>query len=129
MSTCAIPIASALAAAASSRTSFGASGSCCLSQRWPRLARATPCNRWPDEQVRENQQPTIIVTAQLAEQEAGLGSVVADIQGWMSEKGRLPPGYRWELGGHYIWQQQAFRSLAMVMVVAIMLVFIMLAIQ
>jgi multidrug efflux pump subunit AcrB len=85
--------------------------------------------RTPDEQVRENQQPLIIVTTQLAEEEAGLGSVIADIRGWMAERGPLPSGYRWELGGHYIWQQEAFYSLTIVMVVAIMLVFIMLAIQ
>jgi multidrug efflux pump subunit AcrB len=85
--------------------------------------------RTPDEQVRENQQPAIIVTAQIAEGEAGLGSVVKDIRRWMAERRQLPPGYRWELGGHYVKQQEAFQSLAMVMVVAIMLVFIMLAIQ
>jgi multidrug efflux pump subunit AcrB len=85
--------------------------------------------RTPDEQVRENQQPAIIVTTQLAEEEAGLGSVVEDVRRWMAERGPLPSGYRWELGGHYIWQQEAFKSLATVMVVAIMLVFIMLAIQ
>jgi len=100
-------------------------------------ARAVPLSavatvetvRTPDEQVRENQQPAIMVTTQLAEEEAGLGSVVEDIRRWMAERGPLPPGYRWELGGHYVWQQVAFRSLAVVMVVAIMLVFIMLAIQ
>jgi multidrug efflux pump subunit AcrB len=41
----------------------------------------------------------------------------------------MPPGYRWKLGGHYVQQQQAFRSLLTVMVVAIFLVFIMLAFQ
>jgi multidrug efflux pump subunit AcrB len=100
-------------------------------------ARAVPLSavaavdvvRTPDEQVRDNQQPAIIVTAQLLEEEAGLGSVVADIRGWMAERGPLPSGYRWQLGGHYIWQQEAFRSLAMVMAVAMMLVFIMLTIQ
>ena len=42
---------------------------------------------------------------------------------------QLPAGYRWELGGHYLQQQEAFRSLLVVMVVAILLVFIMLAFQ
>jgi multidrug efflux pump subunit AcrB len=84
--------------------------------------------RTPDEQYRENQQPAIFVTAELNESEAGLGSVVADIREWMAEV-NLPPGYRWELGGHYIQQQQAFRSLLVVMVVAVLLVFIMLAFQ
>jgi multidrug efflux pump subunit AcrB len=84
--------------------------------------------RTPDEQVRENQQPAVIVTADLNEEEAGLGSVVADLRRWMGEV-RLPPGYHWEVGGHYLKQQEAFRSLTIVMVVAILLVFIMLAFQ
>jgi multidrug efflux pump subunit AcrB len=84
--------------------------------------------RTPDEQVRENQQPVVIVTAELNEEEAGLGSVVADIRGWMGET-HLPADCHWELGGHYLHQQEAFRSLFIVMVVAVLLVFIMLAFQ
>ena len=63
------------------------------------------------------------------EEEAGLGSVVADVRGWMGNDIQLPAGYRWELGGHYIRMQEAFRSLLVVMVVAVLLVFIMLAFQ
>src|SRR5206468_1648740 len=37
--------------------------------------------RTPDEQYRENQQPAIFVTADLNEEEAGLGSVVNDVYG------------------------------------------------
>ena len=84
--------------------------------------------RTPDEQYRENQQPAIFVTAEQNEDEAGLGSIVADIQNWMNSV-NLPPGYRWEMGGHYIHQRVAFQSLLMVMVVAVILVFIMLAFQ
>ena len=84
--------------------------------------------RSPDEQYRENQQPAIFVTAELNEDEAGLGSVVADVREWMGETS-LPPGYRWEVGGHYIRMQEAFRSLLVVMVVAVLLVFILLAFQ
>jgi multidrug efflux pump subunit AcrB len=84
--------------------------------------------RTPDEQWRENQQPVVIVTAERNEAEAGLGAMVADIRTWMGDI-TLPPGYRWELGGHYLQQQQAFRSLTLVMVVAVFLVFIMLAFQ
>jgi len=84
--------------------------------------------RTPDEQVRENQQPAVIVTAEQNEEEAGLGSVVADIRQWMKEI-PMPPGYHWELGGHYLQQQAAFHSLTVVMVVAIFLVYIMLAFQ
>src|SRR5262249_13638658 len=54
-------------------------------------------SRIPDEQVRENQQPAVIVTAEQNEEEAGLGSVVADIKHWMADV-RMPAGYRWELG-------------------------------
>ena len=41
----------------------------------------------------------------------------------------MPPGYRWDLAGHYRKQQEAFASLLVVMVVAVLLVFIMLAFQ
>ncbi len=84
--------------------------------------------RTPDEQVRENQQPVVIVTAEQNEDEAGLGSVVADIRQWMGDV-PMPPGYRWELGGHYIQQQEAFRSLTFVMIGAILLIYIVLAFQ
>src|SRR5207245_5094646 len=57
-----------------------------------------------------------------------LGSVVADIREWMGGMS-LPADYRWELGGHYLHQQEAFRSLLVVMIVAVILVFIMLAFQ
>jgi multidrug efflux pump subunit AcrB len=85
--------------------------------------------RTPDEQYRENQQPAAFVTAELNEDEAGLGSVVKDVNGWMTSDVHLPPGYRWELGGHYIQMQEAFRSLLIVMVVAVFLVYILLAFQ
>jgi multidrug efflux pump subunit AcrB len=92
------------------------------------LGDITPM-RTPDEQFRENQQPAIFVTAEQNEDEAGLGSVVADIKRWMSSDVQFPAGYRWEMGGHYVQMQEAFRSLLLVMVVAIVLVFIMLAFQ
>ena len=41
----------------------------------------------------------------------------------------MPPGYRWEIGGHYLKQQEAFTSLEGVMVVAMVLLWIMLAFQ
>src|SRR5262249_5078834 len=41
----------------------------------------------------------------------------------------LPAGYSWEMGGHYVQQQAAFRSFAIVMVVAVLLVYIMLCFQ
>jgi multidrug efflux pump subunit AcrB len=91
------------------------------------LAQLKPL-RTPDEQWRENQQPAFFVTADLNEKEAGLSSVVADIRRWMGEI-QMPAGYHWEIGGHYVYMQQAFGSLLVVMIVAILLVFIMLAFQ
>jgi multidrug efflux pump subunit AcrB len=88
--------------------------------------------RAPEEQARENQQPAVFITAELNESEAGLGSVVTDVRhklGEMEQAGEIPPGYKWELGGHYVRMQEAFRSLAVVMAVAVLLVFIMLAFQ
>jgi multidrug efflux pump subunit AcrB len=84
--------------------------------------------RTPDVLFREDQLPAIFVTTELNEEEAGLGSVVSDVRTWMADV-QLPAGYRWELGGHYIRQQEAFNSLLGVMVVAALLVFIMLAFQ
>jgi multidrug efflux pump subunit AcrB len=100
------------------------------------LARAVPVSavarvnrvRTPDEQVRENLQPAVIINAEIDESKAGLGAVVSDIRQWMADV-PMPSGYRWEIGGHYLKQQEAFVSLALVMVVAILLVFIMLAFQ
>jgi multidrug efflux pump subunit AcrB len=100
------------------------------------LARAVPVSavarvrvvRSPEEMVRENLQPVHIITAEHKAEEAGLGAVVADVRRLMAGV-ELPAGYRWELGGHYPQQQAAFRSLSLVMVVAVLLVFIMLAVQ
>jgi multidrug efflux pump subunit AcrB len=91
------------------------------------IAKVKP-SRTPDEQYRENQQPAIFITAELNEEEAGLGSVVKDIRGWMADV-QMPAGYHWELGGHFLRQQEAFKSLLIVMIVAVILVFIMLAFQ
>jgi multidrug efflux pump subunit AcrB len=100
------------------------------------LSRAVPLSavarinrvRTPDEQVRENFQPAVIINAEIDERKTGLNTAVADIRRWMAEV-EMPSGYRWELGGHYLKEQEAFFSLAVVMVVAVLLVFIMLAFQ
>src|SRR6185312_12009012 len=42
---------------------------------------------------------------------------------------QMPPGCHWELGGHYLQQQAAFRSLTVVMIVAVLLIYILLAFQ
>jgi multidrug efflux pump subunit AcrB len=91
------------------------------------LATVTP-KRTPDQQWRDNQQPAIFVTADINEEEAGLGSIVADIHRWMAGVA-MPAGCRWEMGGHYLQQQEAFGSFLVVLIVAILLVFIMLAFQ
>jgi multidrug efflux pump subunit AcrB len=91
------------------------------------LATVTPL-RTPDEQWRENQQPAAFISAEINEDEGGLGSVVNEIRRRMANV-QLPANYRWELGGHYLRQQEAFLSLLAVMIVAILLVFIMLAFQ
>jgi multidrug efflux pump subunit AcrB len=92
------------------------------------LADVKP-KRTPDEQWRENQQPAIFVTAELNEEEAGLGAVVADVESWMKTDVHFPAGYHAEIGGHYLKQKEAFSSLLSVMVVAILLVYVMLAFQ
>src|SRR5262249_35199766 len=71
------------------------------------VARLEP-RRTPDEQWRENQRPVHYLTAELKEGAGGLGQVVTDIRREMA-KVDLPTGYRWEMGGHYIKQQEAFR--------------------
>ncbi len=102
----------------------------------PGPARAVPLNtiaklerlRSPDEQFRENQQPCVIITSEQDENEAGLGTIISNIRDWMKEV-HLPEGYHWELGGHFLKQQEAFRSLTIVMIVAIFLIYILLAFQ
>ena len=53
---------------------------------------------------------------------------MADVRRWLSEI-PMPPGYHSEIGGHYLRQQEAFHSLLVVMIVAVLLVFLMLAFQ
>ncbi|HJT77210.1 MAG TPA: efflux RND transporter permease subunit, partial [Gemmataceae bacterium] len=84
--------------------------------------------RTPDERFRLNLQPAFFVTAELNAEEAGLGSVAANVHNWMAAV-PMPSGYRWDLGGHILKQQEAFHSLLMVMIVAVVLVYIMLAFQ
>jgi multidrug efflux pump subunit AcrB len=103
----------------------------------PEMGRAVPLyalaeikrRRTTDEQWRENQRPVHYVTAELDEEEGGdLGEVVKDIREEMQHI-PLQPGYSWDMGGHYIQQQAAFTSLAVVMILAVLLVYIMLVFQ
>ena len=82
--------------------------------------------RSPNEYWRENQQPVITVTAELADRD--LGSVNRDLQSKLSQLS-FPAGYRWELAGNYRSQQESFRSLFTVLVVSAALVFLMLGVQ
>jgi multidrug efflux pump subunit AcrB len=84
--------------------------------------------RTPDERWRENQRPVAIVSSDLEDDEASLNEVVSLVQRVMATV-PLPAGYHWEIGGHYLHQQEAFHSLLVVMIVAVLLVFIMLAFQ
>jgi multidrug efflux pump subunit AcrB len=79
-----------------------------------------------NELWRENQQPTIFVTAEIEGRD--LGSVVNDLRPKLARIA-LPPGYRWELSGNYETQQRSFLSLLIVLVVAALLVFLLLAFQ
>ena len=91
------------------------------------LAHVVP-KRTPDEQWRKNLQPAAFITADLNTEEAGLGSVAADVRQWMGET-PLPAGYRWELGGEALQQEGAFASLLAVMLTAVFLVYVTLAFQ
>jgi len=85
--------------------------------------------RTTDEQWRENQRPVHFVTAELDEEKGGdLGAVVRDIREQMKHI-PLESGYTWDIGGHYVQQMAAFQSFAVVMIVAVLLVYIMLVFQ
>jgi CzcA family heavy metal efflux pump len=73
-----------------------------------------------DELHREDLKQMVPVTARL--EGRGMGSAVADIREMMKTVA-LPLGYSWQLGGLYESQQESFRSLLVVMAVAILLVF------
>ncbi len=73
-----------------------------------------------DELQREDLKQMVPVTARL--EGRGMGSAVADIREMMKTVA-LPFGYSWQLGGLYESQQESFRSLVVVMAIAILLVF------
>jgi CzcA family heavy metal efflux pump len=70
---------------------------------------------------RENLQKMVSVTARLNNRD--LGSVLADIQKKIATTIHLPPGYEIVYGGSYAEQQQAFRELFEILVLAALLVF------
>ncbi len=82
--------------------------------------------RSPNELWRENQQPVITVSAELGGSD--LGSVNRELETRLGEL-HFPPGYRWELAGEHRAQQESFRSLLGVMLLAAALVFLLLGFQ
>ncbi|HEX7370352.1 MAG TPA: efflux RND transporter permease subunit [Rhodanobacteraceae bacterium] len=69
----------------------------------------------------ENLKRMLSVTARIAGRD--LGSTMGDVKKILSQRGELPPGMYYELGGLYQQQQIAFHGLTIVMLTAIALVF------
>ena len=82
--------------------------------------------RSPNELWRENQQPMINVTADVEAKDVGR---VAQLLQRELPKITLPHGYRMELAGEFKAQQEAFASLAVVMLSAAALVYLLLGFQ
>ncbi|HEV3163898.1 MAG TPA: efflux RND transporter permease subunit [Isosphaeraceae bacterium] len=82
--------------------------------------------RSANELWRENQQPVITVSAELEGRD--LGAVNRELEAKLA-KLEKPKGYRLELAGTYRAQQESFTSLTTVLIVAIALVFLLLAFQ
>jgi CzcA family heavy metal efflux pump len=70
---------------------------------------------------RENLQQMVSVTARLNNRD--LGSTLADIQKNIASKIHLPSGYQIVYGGSYAEQQQAFKELLVILLLAVLLVF------
>lgn len=70
---------------------------------------------------RENLKQMVAVTARLNNRD--LGSTLSDIQNKISSKIILPQGYQIVYGGSYAEQQQAFKELITILLLAVLLVF------
>ncbi|MBI3846141.1 MAG: efflux RND transporter permease subunit [Planctomycetes bacterium] len=79
-----------------------------------------------NELARENQQPMVAVTANIAGRD--LGSVAADVRRLLARVEK-PRTVRTELGGQVQSQERAFQNLVLVLVLAIGLVFLLLVAQ
>ncbi len=73
------------------------------------------------EQRREDIKSDITLTARLENRD--LGTTVAELQTALSDKLTLPPGYSISFGGAYAEQQTSFGELAMILSLAVLLVF------
>jgi CzcA family heavy metal efflux pump len=80
----------------------------------------------PNELWRENQQPMITVTAEVPAGDIGKVSRLLETE---LPKMTFPQGYRWELGGEFKAQQEAFASLGIVILSSAALVFLLLGFQ
>jgi multidrug efflux pump subunit AcrB len=93
----------------------------------PLSAAATIATVEGEEELhREDLKQMAPVTARL--EGRGLGSAVADLRAMMAAN-PLPLGYSWQVGGLYESQQTSFRSLVVVMAIAVLLVFAVLVAQ
>lgn len=70
---------------------------------------------------RENLKQMVAVTARLNNRD--LGSTLAEIQKNIASKISLPQGYEITYGGSYAEQQQAFKELIVILILAVLLVF------
>ncbi len=73
------------------------------------------------EQRRENLKSAVVLTARLDNRD--LGSAIAEIQKDLKAKLPLPKGYQIAYGGAYSEQQQSFRELLLILIMASLLVF------
>jgi multidrug efflux pump subunit AcrB len=69
---------------------------------------------------REDLKQMVPITGRLENRD--MGSVIADVKRVMQAE-RLPVGYTYEIGGEYETQQESFRSLLVVLAIALLLVF------
>ncbi len=70
---------------------------------------------------REDLKPVIILTARLENKD--LGTAINDLKNEFRQKIKLPPTYDIEYGGAYAQQQQSFKELMMILVLATLFVF------
>lgn len=73
------------------------------------------------EQRRENLKSCVVLTARLDNRD--LGSAIAEIKQKLNSKLPMPNGYSIDYGGAYSEQQQSFKELMMILIMASLLVF------
>lgn len=73
------------------------------------------------EQRRENLKSTVVLTARLENRD--LGSAISEIKGKLNSNLTLPKGYTIDYGGAYSEQQQSFKELLLILILASVLVF------